>query len=146
MATRLRIFHIRDKIGEGINGVVKVIPDKNGVAVSETRFDNGGVQYRFRVKGKARQINKKDGSTMWKTQRMWCKIDEDSPFAGIVKSLTVGDLLYIAGEIESVKYTADSGRTRGTTFCSVIFLLKIGASGGRVEAEIDLDDDDEFDF
>ena len=146
MAVRLRIFHIRDKMGEGINGVVKVIPDKNGVAVSETRFDNGGVQYRFKVKGASKQIVKRDGSTMWKSQRMWCKIDEDSPFAGTVKSLTFGDLLYIAGEIESVKYTADSGRTRRTTYCTVEYIQPIAASGGQVEAESDPDDDDDFDF
>ena len=139
----MRITKIKDKIGYAVIGVVKVIPDKNGAAVSETRFDNGGVQYRFKVKGASKQIVKKDGSPMWKSQRMWCMVGDDSPFAPIVKSLALGDVVFLFGGIQSNKYADDEGRTRRTTYCTVEYIQPIATSGGRVEAESDLDDDDE---
>ena len=142
----MRIAKIKDKMGYVVIGVVKVIPDKNGVAVSETRFDNGGVQYRFKVKGSSKQIVKKDGSPMWKSQRMWCKLNEDSPFAGIVKGLTLGDMVFLFGSIQASRYADEAGRMRRTTYCTVEYIQPIGASGGQVEVESDPDDDDEFDF
>ena len=142
----MRIAKIKDKFGYAAVGVVKVIPDKNGVAVSETKFENGGVQYRFKVKGASKRIVKKDGSPMWKSQRMWCKLDEDSPFVSIVKNLALGDVVFLFGGIQSNKFADDEGRTRRTTYCTVEYIQPIVASGGQVEAESDPDDDDDFDF
>ena len=142
----MRITKIKDKIGYAVIGVVKVIPDKNGVAVSETQFDNGGVQYRFKVKGASKQIVKKDGSPMWKSQRMWCRVGDDSPFAGIVKNLALGSLLFLYGAITSSKFADENGQNRRTTYCTVEYIQPIAASGGQVEAESDADDDDDFDF
>lgn len=142
----MRIAKIKDKMGYAVIGVVKVIPDKNGVAVSETRFENGGVQYRFKVKGASKQIVKKDGSPMWKSQRMWCRVGDDSPFAPIVKDLEIGSLLFLYGAITSSKFADDEGRTRRTTYCTVEYIQPIGTSGGQVKAESDPDDDDEIDF
>ena len=143
----MRIAKIKDKMGYAVIGVVKVIPDKNGVAVSETKFADGGVQYRFKVKGASKQIVKKDGSPMWKSQRMWCRVGDDSPFAPIVKNLVLGDMFFLFGSIQASCYADDAGRTRRTTYCTVEYIQPIGASGGQVEAESDLDDDDDdFDF
>ncbi len=142
----MRIVKIKDKMGYAVIGVVKVIPDKNGVAVSETKFDNGGVQYRFKVKGASKQIVKRDGSPMWKSQRMWCRVGDDSPFAPIVKNLALGDVVFLFGGIQSNKFADDEGRTRRTTYCTVEYIQPIVASGGQVEAESAPDDDDDFDF
>ena len=142
----MRIAKIKDKIGYAVIGVVKVIHDKNGVAVSETRFDNGGVQYRFKVKGSSKQIIKKDGSPMWKSQRMWCKLDGDSPFAGIVKNLALGDAVFLFGGIQSNRFADDTGKTRRTTYCTVEYIQLIAASEWQTETGSDPDDDDEIDF
>ena len=142
----MRIAKIKDKFGYTAVGVVKVIPDKNGVAVSETKFTDGTLQFRFKVKGGSKQIIKHDGSPMWKSQRMWCKLDDDSPFAGIVKSLALGDVVFLFGGIQSNRFADDAGRTRRTTYCTVEYIQPIMASGGQVEVESDPDDDDEFDF
>ena len=140
------IAHVKSKIGNAVIGVVKVIPDKNGVAVSETRFDNGGVQYRFKVKGASKQIVKKDGSPMWKSQRMWCRVGDDSPFAPVVKNLEIGSLLFLYGEITSSKFADDEGRTRRTTYCTVEYIQPIAAGGVQIETNFPPDDDDEIDF
>ena len=144
----MRIAKIKDKMGYAVIGVVKVIPDKNGVAVSETRFDNGGVQYRFKVKGSSKQIVKKDGSPMWKSQRMWCRVGDDSPFAPIVKNLEIGSLLFLFGAITNSKFADDEGRTRRTTYCTVEYIQLIGQTGRGQTAETETDsaDDDDFDF
>lgn len=142
----MRIAKIKDKMGYAVIGVVKVIPDKNGVAVSETRFDNGGVQYRFKVKGASKQIIKKDGSPMWKSQRMWCKLDRDNPFAGIVKNLALGDVVFLFGGIQSNRFADDAGRTRRTTYCTVEYIQPIAAGGVQIETNFPPDDDDEIDF
>ena len=143
----MRIAKIKDKMGYAAIGVVKVIPDKNGGAVSETKFDNGGVQYRFKVKGASKQIVKKDGSPMWKSQRMWCRVSDDSPFAGIVKNLEIGSLLFLYGAITSSKFADENGQDRRTTYCTVEYIQAIGQTGRGQTAETDFaDDDDDFDF
>ena len=121
----MRIAKIKDKMGYAAIGVV---------------------QYRFKVKGASKQIIKKDGSTMWKSQRMWCRVGDDSPFAPLVRTLEIGSHIFLVGAITSSKFADDEGRTRRTTYCTVEYIQPIDASGGQVEAESDPDDDDDFDF
>ena len=144
----MRIAKIKDKMGYAVIGVAKVIPDKNGVAVSETKFADGTRQFRFKVKGGSKQIVKKDGSPMWKSQRMWCRVGDDSPFAPIVKNLALGDVVFLFGSIQSSKFADDEGRTRRTTYCTVEYIQLIGQTGRGQTAETETDsaDDDDFDF
>ena len=144
----MRIIKIKDTLGYAVVATAKVVADKNGVAVSETDANAfGKSSLKFKVKGASRQITKRDGSTMWKTQRMWCSTDKDGPFADMVKKLGIGDVVFLVGTIASSEYVNENGNKRRTTFCSIEYIQPIGQpSGGQVEAESDNDDDDDFDF
>lgn len=144
----MRIIKIKDKLGYAIIGTVQVIPDKNGAAVSTKTFDNGNMQYRFKVRGATRKVIRSDGITMWKPQRMWCNVGSQTPFADVARDLSVGDTLFIFGTISSSDYIRDTGGKRSTTFCLVEYLQVLGQpNGGEADVESDRDDDDDdFDF
>ena len=143
----MRIIKLKDKIGYAVIATVKVIPDRNGAAVSETApSGDGWSSLRFKVKGASRQITKRDGTTMWRTQRMWCCTDSDSPFAPLIRTLEIGSHIFLVGTIASSKFADDEGRTRRTTYCTVEYIQPIVSSGGQTETECDPDDDDEIPF
>lgn len=143
----MRIIKIKDTLGYAVVATAKVVADKNGVAVSETDANAfGKSSLKFKVKGASRQITKRDGSTMWKSQRMWCRVGDDSPFAPLVRTLEIGSHIFLVGTIASSKFADDEGRTRRTTYCTVEYIQPIVSSGGQTETECDPDDDDEIPF
>lgn len=144
----MRIIKIKDTLGYAVVATAKVIPDKSGAAVSETDTNSyGKASLKFKVRGASRQITKRDGTTMWKTQRIWCSTDKDGAFADLVRSLEIGDTVFLMGTLTNGEYINDSGNKRKRTFCSIEYIQLIGQpSGGEADVESERDDDDDFDF
>lgn len=144
----MRIIKIKDTLGYAVVATAKVIPDRNGVAVAETDTNFfGKTCLKFTVRGASRQIKKCDGTIMWKTQRMLCNVDKDGAFAGLVKTLEVGDIVFLMGTLSRGECINEDGNRRKRTFCSIEYIQLIGQpSDGEADVESERDDDDDFDF